>query len=234
MRKVTIYSTTGKSSYVIDSEAAIWSDLQRDLSRNGISYSGMKVIIGDTRLVVESPNSTLPDSDFTLFLMPVKTKSGADRKAIMEQIKAIIARDPGAKSHFSEGKLNMTQLSTDKLVRMLEVYGVNVPAANTTAAPTVAAVVVSIKEAEITVENLKEEIDDKIDVLMADYDIDEDDDALKNLIVAIDNLAKFAVKADTRNVEPAKSVETEAQRRNRELAAAAENLAKDFKDVNCC
>lgn len=76
-RTVTVYSTSGSSEgQTVATEATNWRSLQEDLGRASINYNGMKAIIGETKHTLESPEATLPEGDFRLFLMPVRTKSG--------------------------------------------------------------------------------------------------------------------------------------------------------------
>lgn len=119
MRNIMLFSSLGKSHQVIESDAPMWGELKRELSRRNISLSNMKAVIGENQLTVESDEAMLPDGDFTLFLMNVKTKSGAavkiDRKQLLENIKALIAKKPELKDNFKSGKLNMTQMPSDVL-----------------------------------------------------------------------------------------------------------------------
>lgn len=75
--QVTVYTGTG-SSKVINTEAVKWGQLIDDLSRNAISYNsgGMKAVIGETEVTLESNDAVLPSGNFTLFLLPQKVKSG--------------------------------------------------------------------------------------------------------------------------------------------------------------
>jgi hypothetical protein len=77
MRKVTIYSTIGNDSKEAFVSSTTWGDLQNELAVKQISASGMKVIIGESQLTLESNQAELPLGDFTLFFMPQKVKSGA-------------------------------------------------------------------------------------------------------------------------------------------------------------
>jgi len=77
MRKVTIYSTIGNDMKEVMVSSMNWGDLQGELSRNGVNSNGMKAIIGDSQLTLESNQAELPMGDFTLFFMPQKVKSGA-------------------------------------------------------------------------------------------------------------------------------------------------------------
>jgi hypothetical protein len=77
--QVTVYTGTG-SSKVINTEAVKWGQLIDDLSRNAISYNsgGMKAVVGETEVTLESNDAVLPTGNFTLFLLPQKVKSGLE------------------------------------------------------------------------------------------------------------------------------------------------------------
>lgn len=111
-RKVTVYSTTGKRAEQLENvTSAEWLELQGVLKEVGIPFSGMKAVVGETRVTLESEKAVLPEGDFTLFLMPVKTKSGADRKALMAAYKA----NPDAQAHFKSKGLQITRMKTDAI-----------------------------------------------------------------------------------------------------------------------
>lgn len=76
MKQVTVYSTAVSSSRTIETSAATWGELQSLLGEQGISYSGMKAVVGESQVTLESNAAILPDSNFTLFLLPQKVKSG--------------------------------------------------------------------------------------------------------------------------------------------------------------
>lgn len=131
-RNITVVSTGSSKAKAIESSALNWSALQTELSKNGVTHSGMKAVIGKSKVNLENPDAILPDDDFTLFLFPTRTKSGATYTAaqiaampyseIRGAIKAAIESDPtGAKSHFNVDK-NYTIKSTDDLKALLTSY----------------------------------------------------------------------------------------------------------------
>lgn len=122
--KVKVYSTQ-MGEKEIDTQALDWGGLQQELRRNGISYKGMKSVIGETKHTLEVDSAGIPQTDFTLFLMPVKTKSGLcldcdpsnmSYKELRGGIKEILDGDDSdkAKNHFNDEK-NYTTKSTDVL-----------------------------------------------------------------------------------------------------------------------
>ncbi len=75
-RTVTVYNTIGSNQIPVETNATTWGELQLDLDRRGVSYHGMKVVVGETQVSLESSAAQLPDTAFRLFLMPQKVKSG--------------------------------------------------------------------------------------------------------------------------------------------------------------
>lgn len=76
LRKIIVNSSNGIPSQEIETIAQTWEELQREMSNNNIQYSGMKAIIGETKLELSNNTSPLPEGIFNLFLLPRKTKSG--------------------------------------------------------------------------------------------------------------------------------------------------------------
>lgn len=89
-RKVTVFSTVGSKKVIVETEATIWRELKKDLDAKGIAYNGMRAIIGENQLTLESDGAKLPiglsvgdsiTNDFTLFLSAKKIKSGGVKKS---------------------------------------------------------------------------------------------------------------------------------------------------------
>ena len=98
-RTVTVFSTSGDSrGQEVVTAAANWGALQSALgaAQPSINYQGMKAIEGQTRVTFESNDAILPEGDFRLFLMPIRTKRGGDPKDTYENPPAKEnAGDPG-------------------------------------------------------------------------------------------------------------------------------------------
>ena len=134
LRKVLAISTS-RGTVEIPTEATTWEQLKSDLSKNNVTYSGMKAVIGSTKQTLEHPDASLPEGDFELFLMPVKSKSGAgDRKVTYATIKELVTKDGDkAKEHFNSGGENYTRKKTEELDRLIEAYtGAPTPTTTTT------------------------------------------------------------------------------------------------------
>lgn len=119
---VKVYSTQmGEKS--VETSATTWGQLQNDLNREGITHSGMKSVIGESKLTLEADAAILPSTGFTLFLMPKKTKAGADintigYKDLRAEICIILTKSENAKAHFNVGK-NYTTKGTEELRGLL-------------------------------------------------------------------------------------------------------------------
>lgn len=76
-RSIIIYSTQGNSEgTTINTDVDTWGKLKPILNQNNVPHDGMKVIIGETKNDLTSDDAILPKENFTLFLMPTRTKSG--------------------------------------------------------------------------------------------------------------------------------------------------------------
>lgn len=129
-RKITVFSTGSKSGTVIETGSVNWGALQGDLRNKGVSFNGMKAIVGKTKVNLEHTDASLPDEDFTLFLFPEKTKSGLTAaqvealpyKALRDELKRLSEADGEKfKSHFNVDK-NYTTKGTDVLKALLISY----------------------------------------------------------------------------------------------------------------
>jgi hypothetical protein len=123
--KVTIFSTKGARKSTVETTAQTWGELKSDLRTQGIETDGLKAIIGETQLSLESTKAVLPDYDFVLFLSPVKVKSGCDNCVDVESmtyaeckkfIKETLVAVPESKEHFG----NYTILSTNQMRLLIE------------------------------------------------------------------------------------------------------------------
>lgn len=122
MKKVTIYSST-MGTKVIETQASTFSGLIISMKDADIRYnkSDMKAVIGQTKVTLEHDDAVLPEEDFTLFLVPKKTKSGGvvrDRKECYTLIAALKndkKTEAAAKAHFG----NHTNKSTEELNNLL-------------------------------------------------------------------------------------------------------------------
>lgn len=236
MRNVTVFTTVGKQGgEVFSTEAVTWGQLKKEINTKNISLSNMKAVIGETQVTLESEEAQLLDGDFTLFLMPVKTKSGGlSRKELFDEIKAYTGSIPERKALFVIDGKNMTQLSTPVLQELYDKHiaskGTATPKAKAEpkSEPAIKKAEPKAEEAPKTKEAPKgEEPSSALNVLRAAYS--DNSDAMEAL-----DLFEDAVNGTVRS----KPSETEAQRLAREkketderLAQRAREIARNFNDV---
>lgn len=252
-KKVTVFSTLGKNAQEFTTGATTWGELQSNLKEMSIQYSGMKAVIGENKHTLESDKALLPTEQFTLYLMPVKTKSGADRKALMQSIKEFVVANPLQKANFIIDGKNMTQLPTAKLEELVAKFiGGSTTAATSTAKKEEAKPVKAEKATPAAKVEGKIEETPTVDSLVAEIDSTLADSKHKDKvmtsvaqIVALLggnlNVAVGSTKAPVAE-KPEAPKETEAQKfqreekerkeaLNRKLAKEADDMMSEFKDV---
>lgn len=122
MSKITIFSTKGQKKSVIESSATTWGELKKELADANIPTWGMRAIIGENKNTLESSVAVLPvDFDFTLFLSPIKVKSGVNinsmnRKVLYAFIKEQRSSNTEAITFFS----GYPSKSTDNLKKLVK------------------------------------------------------------------------------------------------------------------
>jgi hypothetical protein len=101
-----------------------WSALKSILIKDyNYDMDNLKAVENFRRTTLEHPEAVVPNVDFTLFLMPYKSKSGSDRSAVTATIKEfIVTGGEAAKAHFNAGK-NYTNKSTSELQELVQSYG---------------------------------------------------------------------------------------------------------------
>jgi len=78
MRKITVYSTKGKSNAEITTDVATWGELKPLLVSEGYDLDSLNATENINRTDLINTGAILPEGEFTLFLRPKQTKSGAD------------------------------------------------------------------------------------------------------------------------------------------------------------
>lgn len=129
-RKIKVYLPKGTSKLKrIETEAETWGQLKLVLSSEGIDLENTKAIVGENLVTLESEDAKLPvglsagdeaNGDFTLFLTPVKVKSGADVSSmgyteLRSNIKNLRDENEDAVQFFG----NYTHSTTEELRDML-------------------------------------------------------------------------------------------------------------------
>lgn len=136
-RNVRVVSTTGDKKAVLQTEALTISDLRSQLRTAGYNLSNTKIIEGESQVTFEQDNARLPLTDFTIFIMPVATKSGADwGKAGYKELREEIKRLKGVLSEaaFKGAFGNYTQLGVPELQKLVVAFHKSSPSKTAIAA----------------------------------------------------------------------------------------------------
>lgn len=115
-RKVTVFTTAGNKGKSWMSSATTLGAFKSEMRNNSFEYDNMKIIEGDTKHTLETDEATLPIGEFTLFLMPKATKSGASSRPAIKE--AIEKYGDVAKKHFNQDK-NYTIKKEEELSKLL-------------------------------------------------------------------------------------------------------------------
>lgn len=238
MRNVTVYSTSGKTNVKIETGATTFGELTPQLREHGFNLDGMKAVVGETKVTLEADGAVLPDGEFKLFLMPLKTKSGADmtRPDAYAKIQDFIERDGDrAKNHFN-GSGNYTRTKTVDLINLINQYEgssrtSSAPATSTATSTPVTQTVTLVEKEEF--EALLEKL---LDIDGSDLVSSEED----NLNEAIAQVEGFINRFDGANVSsvsvdrpsaPAPRQKTQEEIEREQLANEANDLMSEFNDV---
>lgn len=188
MTQVTVFSTKGKRKSVVVTEANTWGELKKDLLKEGIETTGFKAIVGENQVTLESSAASLPKGltpagevtkDFTLFLNPIKVKSGMggvidpETMSYLECrsfIKEVYNSSEESKKHFG----NYTNLSTDKMRILIKSWVTsNLEEVSASPVEIIDNVIVNLQVLRgkiLSGEVKKEEVVDEIAVLSAWYE----------------------------------------------------------------
>lgn len=150
MRKIKIFATKGKNKATIETDVTNWGDLKVLVEAEGYDLSNLAATENRNRTTLEHKDANLPEGDFTIFLRPVKTKSGLDLpdgdETTRGQLKDIIKEYGTPLKDYlktiKEGR-NWTQLDTPTLRSAIAAYD----AGEAEVAGNVADVVQSVVEA---------------------------------------------------------------------------------------
>lgn len=225
MRKITVYSTIGKGAKFIETDAVTWANLKTLLQQEKVDLNNMKAVIGENKLTLESDQAQLPDGEFTLFLMPVKTKSGGlSRSELFTAIKEFVKANPEKKGLFVIDGKNMTQLSTPVLQELYDDFIAKSASSKKPVAEAVAEVVETVAVSKSGL-SLKQQILAKADELQKLAEKSKDQETIELVSDFVETIRATFAEAE---VDP----EAEAKKKLEErLAKEAADLARQFSDV---
>ena len=128
-RKVLIYTTQGKNKQSYDITYELWKDLKDFLRTEGYDMNSLKATENINRTNLEVDTAKLPTEDFTLYLRPVKTKSGYNTDTIsfmsFKELRQSVKEFKETYSNFNswlQQKGNYTQFDTETLRKVLIEY----------------------------------------------------------------------------------------------------------------
>jgi hypothetical protein len=82
MRKVTVFSMNNSQRVQVSTSASTWGEVKGQSSDiRSMVTSDMKIVIKNTKAVIETDDTVLPDGDVTIYLFPGKVKSGVSHWA---------------------------------------------------------------------------------------------------------------------------------------------------------
>lgn len=114
-RTVTAFSTRGKKKSKITTDVTTWGSLKPLLENEGFSLETLAATESINRTDLAHVDAVLPEGDFTIFLRPTKTKSGADYKSMSyRELKSLLNDEDKTALAEITGK-NWTRCSTDDM-----------------------------------------------------------------------------------------------------------------------
>lgn len=120
-RTITLFSTRGGRKR-ITTNAATWGEIKAEVEGD-YDLSNLQATENKTMTTLTHPEAMLPEGDFTIFLRPVKTKSGLDVEGLgFRELRALVS-DDAVKNYLNNySNKNWTQLSTTELKEALASY----------------------------------------------------------------------------------------------------------------
>ena len=118
-RIITVFSTKGKQKSKIETSATTWGELQPFLMEEGYDLENLLATENIKRRDLLSVDAILPEGEFTVFLRPQKTKSGADISDMSFSELRQIVRDNHGNEDFLDHMGNYTRMNTETLRRTL-------------------------------------------------------------------------------------------------------------------
>lgn len=126
-RVITIYSTKGGMKE-ITTRATTWGEFKPEVEKAGYDLKNLAATCGNTRNGLERDDAKLQEGDYTIFLRPVKTKSGAALKADAKRsdVNAIVKEmtekyGEDFRTHINS-KGNWTRVTTPEVVELVNSY----------------------------------------------------------------------------------------------------------------
>ena len=114
-RTITAFSTRGKNKAKIETDVTTWGELKPLLANEGFDLSTLAATESVKRTDLAHVDAVLPEGNFTVFLRPSKTKSGADYTNMSyRELKSLLTTSDKEALKEITGK-NWTRCSTDDM-----------------------------------------------------------------------------------------------------------------------
>lgn len=81
-RRVAVFSNNGTRVVLENCEFTQWSELRNELKNQDVFNDSMQAVVKGTRATLDLDKAALPETEFTLFLVPGKMKSGAGKRTV--------------------------------------------------------------------------------------------------------------------------------------------------------
>lgn len=124
-RKVTLKLTTQKDVIEHESSARTFGELKAEMKN--VKWDGMRVVVRETKNTLQNPAALLPSTDFILFLVPEKVKSGLGKNNLKKLKNVETASYNELRSHASFlNKVKDAQIAmnggTEELRKAVQAY----------------------------------------------------------------------------------------------------------------
>jgi hypothetical protein len=229
-RVITIYSTKGGMKE-ITTTATTWGELKPQVEKAGYDLRNLAATCGNTRNSLDRDDAILQTGDYTIFLRPVKTKSGATLKADAKRsdVNAVVKEmtekhGEDFRTHINS-KGNWTRVTTPEIVELVNSYKPSGKKTDNGVGKVVKTVAESKKPAKKTSTTEKAKATEVSDDAFADArQVLEDAGVSSEVLAGYD---KFAAEFSPEALEAKSSEDAEAQR----LREKEEKLAREFNDL---
>lgn len=122
-RVITAFSTRGKNKKKIETDVQTWGDLKPLLENEGFKLSSLAATESVNRTDLAHKDAALPEGDFTIFLRPTKTKSGADYDSMsFSELRGLLTSEDKEALKEITGK-NWTRVKTTEMVEYFKNKG---------------------------------------------------------------------------------------------------------------
>ena len=122
--EITVYSTRQGSGSKFETSATTWGELKKELYAADLYTEKMKAVLGTNKATLESNDYVLPTSTYTVFMLPIETKSGVGFtvekvKTLQSELNKLFEEVLKTKTSISQEELNKLRREADALLASL-------------------------------------------------------------------------------------------------------------------